>query len=249
MRNIWIIAKREFDHYFISPIAYVVAFMILLTTGIIFAINIYFFIQNALQSFGQVPDISPITGAFGFLLVLSIPAITMRLISDEARMGTLELLLTAPIRDFELVAGKWLGGFLFILTIVAATLIYPLILNGLVSPGIDQQLVMSSYLGVILVAASFLALGVGISALFTNQVAAFFVTLSTFVFLWWLIGFPAQVLQGTASEIFRYLDMKTHFYDALNVGSIKLADLVYFISLIALGLFTGTTAVESRRWR
>lgn len=142
MRNIWIIAKREFDHYFISPIAYVVAFMILLTIGIIFAINIYFFIQNALQSFGQVPDISPITGALGFLLVLSIPAVTMRLISDEARMGTLELLLTAPIRDFELVAGKWLGSFLFILTIVAVTLVYPLILNGLVSPGIDQKLVM-----------------------------------------------------------------------------------------------------------
>jgi len=249
MRNIWIIAKREFDHYFISPIAYVVAFMILLTIGIIFAINIYFFIQNALQSFGQVPDISPVTGAFGFLLVLSIPAITMRLISDEARMGTLELLLTAPIRDFELVAGKWLGGFLFILTILAVTLVYPLILNGLVSPGIDQQLVMSSYLGVILVAASFLALGVGISAVFTNQIAAFFVTLSVFVFLWWLIGFPAQVLQGTASEVFRYLDMKTHFYDALNVGSIKLADLIYFFSLIALGLFVGTTAVETRRWR
>jgi ABC-2 type transport system permease protein len=249
MRNIWIIAKREFDHYFISPIAYVVAFMILLTIGIIFAINIYFFIQNALQSFGQVPDISPVTGAFGFLLVLSIPAITMRLISDEARMGTLELLLTAPIRDFELVAGKWLGGFLFILTILAVTLVFPLILNSLVSPGIDQKLVMSSYLGVILVAASFLALGVGISAVFTNQVAAFFVTLSVFVFLWWLIGFPAQVLQGTASEVFRYLDMKTHFYDALNVGSIKLADLVYFVSLIALGLFMGTTAVETRRWR
>jgi ABC-2 type transport system permease protein len=249
MRNIWIIAKREFDHYFISPIAYVVAFMILLTIGIIFAINIYFFIQNALQSFGQVPDISSVTGAFGFLLVLSIPAITMRLISDEARMGTLELLLTAPIRDFELVVGKWLGGFLFILTVVAVTLVYPLILNGLVSPGIDQQLVMSSYLGVILVAASFLALGVGISAVFTNQVAAFFVTLSVFVFLWWLIGFPAQVLQGSASEIFRYLDMKSHFYDALNVGSIKLADLVYFFSLIALGLFVGTTAVETRRWR
>lgn len=249
MRNIWIIAKREFDHYFISPIAYVVAFMILLTIGIIFAINIYYFIQNALQSFGQVPDISSITGAFGFLLVLSIPAITMRLISDEARMGTLELLLTAPIRDFELVVGKWLGGFLFILTVLAVTLVYPLILNGLVSPGIDQQLVMSSYLGVILVAASFLALGVGISAVFTNQVAAFFVTLSVFVFLWWLIGFPAQVLQGSASEIFHYLDMKSHFYDALNVGSIKLADLVYFFSLIALGLFVGTTAVETRRWR
>lgn len=249
MRNIWTIAKREYDHYFISPIAYVVAFMILLTIGIIFAINIYFFMQNAFQSYGQTPDMSALTGAFAFLLVLSVPALTMRLISDEARMGTLELLLTAPLRDFELVAGKWLGAFLFILTILAVTLVYPIILNSLVNPGIDQQLMMSSYLGVILVAAAFLALGVGISALFTNQVAAFFVTLSAFVFLWWLIGFPASVLQGSASEVLQYLDMKTHFYNALNVGNIKLADLVYFVSLIALGLFVGTTAVETRRWR
>jgi len=250
MRNIWIIAKREFDHYFITPIAYVVAFMILLTTGIIFAINILYFIQNAFQAFGQVPDISPITGAFGFLLVLTIPAITMRLLADEARTGTLELLLTAPVRDFELVAGKWLGGFLFLLTVIAVTLVYPLILHFvLVSPGIDQQLLISSYLGVILVAASFLALGVGISAVFTNQVAAFFVTLCTFIFLWWLIGFPAQLLSGTAGEVFRYLDMKTHFYDALNAGSIGLSNLIYFFSLIALGLFIGTTAIETRRWR
>lgn len=260
MRNIWTIAKREYDHYFITPIAYIVAFMILLTVGIIFAINLYYYIQNAFQSFGATPDISSITGSFGFLLVLSIPAITMRLLADEARMGTLELLLTAPIRDFELVAGKWLGGFLFILSILAVTLIYPIILNGiaigsvtilppLVSPGIDRQLMLSSYLGVILVSASFLALGVGISAIFTNQVAAFFVTLITFIFLWWLIGFPASVLQGTAGQVFQYLDMKTHFYNSLNAGIIKLSDLVYFFSLIALGLFTGTTAVEVRRWR
>ena len=249
MRNIWIIAKREYDHYFISPIAYVVAFMILLTTGIIFAINILYFMQNAFQSFGQVPDISPIMGAFGFLLVLSIPAITMRLLADEARMGTLELLLTAPVRDFELVAGKWLGGFLFLLTILAVTVIYPLILHFvLVSPGIDQQMVISSYLGVILAAAAFLALGVGISAVFTNQVAAFFVTLSVFVFLWWLIGFPAQLLQGTAGEVFQYLSMQTHFYDAFNRGSVYLTDIIYFLSLIALGLFIGTTAIETRRW-
>ena len=250
MRNIWIIAKREYDHFFISPIAYVVAFMILLTTGIIFAINVLYFIQNAFQAFGQTPDIGSITGAFGFLLVLSIPAITMRLIADEARMGTLELLLTAPVTDFELVAGKWLGGFLFLMTILAITLVYPIILHFvLVSPGIDQQLVISAYLGVVLVAASFLALGVGISAVFTNQVAAFFVTLSVFVFLWWLIGFPAQLLQGTGGEVFQYLSMQSHFYDGFNRGSVYLTDIIYFLSLIALGLFIGTTAVETRRWR
>jgi ABC-2 type transport system permease protein len=248
MRNIWTIAKREYDHYFISPIAYVVAFMILLTIGILFAFNIYYYTQNAFQTFGQAPDITPFTGAFAFLLVLSVPALTMRLLSDEARMGTLELLLTAPLRDFELVAGKWLGAMLFLLTVLAVTLVYPLILNGLVDPGIDQQLMMSSYLGVILVAAAFLAIGVGISALFTNQVAAFFVTMAVFVFLWWLIGFPANVIQGSASEIFRYLDMTTHFYNAFNRGSIQLADVIYFVSLIGLGLFIGTTAVEARRW-
>jgi ABC-2 type transport system permease protein len=158
------------------------------------------------------------------------------------------------------VAGKWLGGLLFLLSILAITLIYPIILNGiligsvtilppLVSPGIDRQLLLSSYLGVILVSASFLALGVGISAIFTNQIAAFFVTLSVFVLLWWLIGFPANVLQTDAANIFRYLSMQTHFYDAFNRGNINLTDIVYFFSLIALGLFMGTTAVEIRRWR
>jgi len=248
MRNIWIIAKREFDHYFISPIAYVVAFLILGIIGFLFAINIYFFIQNALQSFGQTPEVTIITGVFGFLLVFTIPAITMRLIADEARMGTLELLLTAPVRDFELVAGKWLGAFLFMLTILAVTLVFPLMLNSLVSPGIDQKLVISSYLGLMLVIASFLALGVGISAVFTNQIAALFVTFITFLFLWFVIGIPSQVLQGTASTVFQYLDMNSH-YNALTIGSIKLSDLVYFFSLIALGLFVGTTALETRRWR
>jgi ABC-2 type transport system permease protein len=109
--------------------------------------------------------------------------------------------------------------------------------------------VISSYLGVILLAAAFLALGVGISAVFTNQIAAFFATLITFVLLWYLMGFPAQILQGTASEVFRYLDMQTHFYEGFNRGNIYLTDLVYFFSLIVLGLFTGTTAVEIRRWR
>src|SRR3990172_6414428 len=151
MRNIWTIAKREYDHYFVSPVAYVVAFAILLVLGIIFSLNLYYYVQNAFQSFGSAPDISPITGAFVFLLVLSVPALTMRLVSDEQRMGTMELLLTAPVRDSELIIGKWLGGFLFLFTLIAITLIYPIILNNFVSPGIDQRVMLSAYLGVILV--------------------------------------------------------------------------------------------------
>ncbi len=261
MRNIWTIAKREYDHYFISPVAYVVAFAILLAIGVIFAINFFYYTQNAFQNPGAVPDISPVTGVFVFLLVLSAPALTMRLISDEARMGTLELLLTAPLKDYELVIGKWLGALLYILTLVVVTLIYPLILNGIkigsftlvngfVSPGLDMRIVLTSYLGVILIAGCFLALGTGISAMFTNQIAAFFATMALFVFLWWLVGFPANVLAGgSGATLFQYLDMKTHFYGALDSGIVNLSDIIYFISLIALGLFTGTVAVEMRRWR
>src|SRR5512146_2623769 len=177
MRNIWTIARREYSRFFTSPVAYVVAFVFLLTLGIMFSLTVLVFSQNALNgSFGgppQAPDISGITGTFTFLMVLCIPALTMRLVADENRMGTMELLLTAPVRDWELIVGKWLGGFLFMLTIIAASLIYPLILNSLESPGIDQPQMMLSYLGIILIAAAFLALGVGVSAIFTNQIAAF----------------------------------------------------------------------------
>ena len=260
MRNIWTIAKKEYDHYFISPIAYVVAFAILLAIGVVFGINFFYFTQNAYQNFGSAPDISPVTGVFVFLLVLSTPALTMRLISDEARMGTLELLLTAPLKDSELVIGKWLGGMLYILTLIAVTLIYPIMLNGIkigsftllngfVSPGIDMNIMLTSYLGMILIAGVFMALGTGVSAMFTNQIAAFFASFALFFFLWWLVGFPANVLTGSSAEFFRYLDMQSHFYGALSNGIINLSDLVYYVSLIALGLFTGTVAVEMRRWR
>ena len=260
MRNIWTIAKREYDHYFISPIAYVVAFAFLLAVGFFFAINFYYFTQNAFTNPGGVPDISPITTVFTFLFVFSAPALTMRLISDEARMGTLELLLTAPLKDYELVIGKWLGAFLYILTLIVVTFIYPIILNGIkfgsftllngfVSPGLDMRIVMTAYLGMILIAGVYLALGTGISALFTNQIAALFVTMILLFFLWFLIGIPASVLTGNGSAIFQYLDLKSHFYGALNDGIINLSDLVYYVSLIALGLFTGTVAVEMRRWR
>lgn len=251
MRNIWTIARREYNLFFSSPIAYVVAFVIFLTLGIIFALTVMIYSQNA---FGggpggaqSAPDISSITGTFTFLLVLSVPALTMRLVADEHRMGTMELLLTAPVRDWELIIGKWLGSFLFLLTLIAVTLIYPIILNGLETPSFWWSQIAVPYLGVILIAAAFLALGVGVSSLFTNQIAAFFVTLSIFVFLWWLVGFPAQYV-SVGGEVFSYLDMQNHFYNSLNVGVINLSDIVYYLSLVALGLFTGSAAVEARRW-
>jgi len=247
MRNIWTIAKREFANYFSSPVAYIVAFLILIIIGIIFVLNLLVLSNNP-YGMADAPDVRMITGPLAFMLMLAAPALTMRLIADEVRMGTMELLLTAPLRDYELVIGKWLGAFLFILVLIAITLIFPIMLNQMVTPGIDQMQMMTAYLGVILAAAALLGLGVGISAIFDNQIAAFFTTLIVFVILWWLIGAPANILPK-GGEIFAYLDMSSQLGNNFNEGILKFSSVVYFISMASLGLFIGTTAVEIRRWR
>src|SRR5512133_2503951 len=138
MGNIWTIAKREYKHYFSSPVAYVIAFMILLILGILFYGNL---LGSILQ---QVPPtVQIVLGPLVTLFLFTIPAVTMRTLAEEQRMGTLEILLTAPVRDWELVCGKWLGALLFLLTIVLVTWLYPILMNRIVSPGIDQGLLVS----------------------------------------------------------------------------------------------------------
>ena len=246
MKNIWTIAKREYDHYFITPIAYIISFVILLVLGFLFWLIIQDGIRNALSGYPSVPDLTFLSQWFVILLMFGCPALTMRLLAEETKTGTIELLLTAPVREFELVIGKWLGSFLFIFTILVATLIYPVLLNRLVTPGIDWQLILSSYLGMMLAAASFLALGVGISALFSNQIAAYFIAFLICIGLYIFIGIPSQFLT-TGGEFFNYLSMGTHFNDSFNNGSIQLSDIIYFVSLISLGIFTGMVAIETKR--
>lgn len=247
MRTIWTIAKREYDNYFNSPLAYVVAFAVLLPLGIYFALILW---VSAQQSFmgGGAPEATPINWLFVFLMIFLSPALTMRALSDEARMGTLELMLTAPVRDFELVAGKWLGAMLFVLSLALVTLVYPIILNNFVTPSIDWMVILSSYIGMILVISALLAIGVGVSAVFTNQFAAFFTTLGLFFFLWFMISLPASYLQESG-EILNYLSLSNHFSQSMNIGTINLGDIAYYLSLTVLGLFVGTTAIEIRRWR
>lgn len=247
MRNIWTIAKREYKIYFSSPLAYLVILTIMLVAGIILSLNLIYLVNNPFGS-GQAPDTRNQTQWMVILLVFLSPALTMRLLADEQRMGTLELMLTAPVHDWELVVGKWFGSFLFILTVIGFSLIFPFILNGMVDPGIDQQLMLSGYLGVILIASAFLAIGTGISSMFSNQFAAFFMTFIILFILYFVIGAPAQIL-STNGDLFRYLDMGRRFSESLNQGIINLSDIVYFISVTALGLFIGTVATEMRRWR
>jgi ABC-2 type transport system permease protein len=245
MRNIWTIAKREYTHYFQSPLAYIIALVILGFIGFFFAAVIASIMNNPFG--GGYPDSWIVFNLMGLLLLFASPAITMRLLADENRMGTMELLLTAPVRDWELVVGKWFGSFLFILTILAVTLIHQALINAMVTPGIDQPLMLSGYLGIILVAAAFLAIGVAISSMFNNQFAAFFLTFAVLLFFWWLIGIPGQILP-TGGELFTYLDMSSR-YNSLQSGVINLSDIVYFLSVTALGLCVGSVSIEMRRWR
>jgi ABC-2 type transport system permease protein len=197
---------------------------------------------------GYAPGVEVVLGPLVTLFLLGTPAITMRLLAEEQRMGTIELLLTAPVRDYELVVGKWLGGWLFLLTIIAVTLIFPFVLNLMVEPGIDQGPLITGYLGLLLLSAALVAIGVAISALFSNQIAAFFTTLGVLLVLW-LISMPSQEAGVSGGSLLSYLDITEHFYATLYRGIIDLSDVVYFLSLTALALFLASVVVEMRRWR
>jgi ABC-2 type transport system permease protein len=243
MRNIWVIAEKEFKHIFISPIAYAVALTILVILGIFFYVNI---LAASIQQFA--PNIQFIMGPLVTLLLFTTPAITMRTLAEEQKSGTLELLLTAPVRDWEVVVGKWLGGVFFIVILLLITWVYPIILNQMVEPGIDQGLLVTGYLGLILLSATFLAIGVMTSSFFSNQIAAFFVTLAILL-VFWVIGAPAQAMGSTGGSLLTYLEMGQHFYPTFFRGIIELKDIIYYVSFTALALFIGSVAVETRRWR
>ncbi len=246
MRNVWIIARREYKLFFISPVAYVVAFFFMLILGIFFFINLMqAFNQSVYQSYA--PSVQMIISPMVTLLVFFLPAISMRSFAEENRMGTMELLFTAPVKDWELVVGKWLGSFLFMFSLLVLTWVFPIILNFFVKPGIDQGLFLSGYLGLLLMVASLIAIGVFISSLFNNQIVAFIVTLLITMALW----FISQLASGTGGlgnqvlSYFGYIDHFMNFYQ----GTIDLSDVVYYLSLTSLALLLGTVSVEMRRWR
>jgi ABC-2 type transport system permease protein len=246
MRNIWIIARREYKLFFISPVAYVVAFFFLLLLGWFFYSALReAIIQASYQPYA--PTVQIVISPLVTLLLFVMPAITMRSIAEEIRMGTVELLLTAPVKDWELVVGKWLGAFLFMLSLLAVTWIFPFVLNFLVKPGIDQGILISGYLGLVLMVASLLAIGVFISTLFNNQLIVFLVSLAI-VLVVWLIRPASTTTGGLGNQILTYLNFIDHYINFYQ-GIINLSDIVYYLSMTSLALFLGSVSVEIRRWR
>ena len=249
MRNVWTIASREYKQFFTSPVAYAVAFLFLIVLGWFFFSGMLNAIINAAyQSYAPTAQI--VIGPMVTLFLFFLPAVTMGVLAQEQRMGTMELLLTAPVKDWELVVGKWLGSFLFVLSLLAVTWVFPIALNFMVEPGIDQGLLLAGYLGLMLMVASMLAIGVAISALFSNQLVAFAVNLGVMLAIWLVQVFSptGATTGGLGNTILGYINFIDH-YISFYQGAINLTDVVYYLSMTALARFLGSMFVESRRWR
>ncbi len=248
MRNAWTIAKREFNLYFVSPVAYVVAVAFLLVLGFIFFIILTFALTGNWGGGSPAPS-DIMNNFFAMILVLAACAVlTMRLFAEEHRTGTIELLLTAPVREWELVFGKWLAAFGFMALLVLVTGIYVLLLNHYTTPGIDLGAAFAGYVGLLLMIAAMLAVGVFTSTLFTNQIAAFFVTLVVLLVLW-LMQYPFQDKTDLFSTVMTNLSLYKHYSENFVAGVVDWADVTYFASLVAFFLFLAARVVESRRWR
>jgi ABC-2 type transport system permease protein len=253
MRNIWTIAWKELKQYFGSPIAYAMATVIFLFLGIIFANDL---LSATSGSTSQALPGQVMLGSLLTILLFASPAITMRLLAGENRYGTLELLLTAPVRDIELIIGKWVGATLFTSIIIGITWIYPIFLQSITKPnGVDQGPLVSSYIVLMLLVGALVAIGILVSSPFANETAAFFASLAVSLALW-LSGVGANTLSssGTAgaspwATVLQYLDFTSHFYNTAYVGRLDLTDIVYFVSIIVVSLFFATQIIESKRWR
>lgn len=236
MRNVWIIARRELYAYFSSPIAYIVAAAFLFLCGLFFVGGVAQWRDASLQS---------VLGSLSIVMIFVAPVLTMRLLSREQDLGTIELLLTAPVRSGEVVGGKFLASFLFYLGMIAVTGAYPLILLAYGNP--DMAAIGSGYLGVVLFGAAMLSLGVFTSALTKNQVIAAILGVVAGLGLW-LLDILSAVLGSQAQKVIGYLTPSGH-YDNFLDGIVDTRDLVYYVSFAFIFIFLASQVIESRRWQ
>jgi len=235
MRNTLTIAQRELYAYFVSPIAYVVTAAFLVIGGYLFSLILYFSRQATMRF---------IFGNLGFILLLIAPMITMRLLAEEHRSGTIELLLTSPVRDWEVVLGKFLACFILFLAIVALTLVYPLVLFIFGNP--DRGPILTGYLSLLLTGGAYLSVGLFTSSLSRNQIVAAVLGIVLLLVLW-LADAAGSFVGGTLNSILSYLSLSTHSNDMMR-GVIDTKDVIYYLSFIAAFLFLTVRSLESRRW-
>ena len=237
MRNILTITSKETITYFTSPMAYIIAGVFLALTG-------YFFVQNIGVPFAEATNRGWIQDA-SFVFILWSPAMTMRLLAEEQKLGTLELLMTSPIRDYEIVLGKYIATVIILLVTLVLTLFYGLLLVWFGDPDLGPFL--SGYLGLILYGATTLAIGILASSLTSNQVVAAVVGFGSLLLLT-LIAQAANVTSGSTAVFLEQISLSGHF-DDFTRGIIDTNNIIYYLSATAVFLFLTVRNLESRRWR
>jgi ABC-2 type transport system permease protein len=254
MRNILAIANKELRAYFTSPIAYIVIGLFALAYGYFFYALLLFFDRSSMQMAGMGAQqaanvneqlISPSFQNVMVVFLFILPMVTMRTYSEEKRSGTIELLLTSPLTDFQIIMGKFLGAMGLYAAMLGITLIHIGILFAIGNP--EPLPIVTSYVGMLLMGGCFIAVGLLISSMTRNQIIAGMVTFVVFLMLW-VIDWIATFMGPTAQAILSYLSFTSHLSDFMR-GVIDTKHVVYYLSFIAFGLFLTARSVDTERWR
>jgi ABC-2 type transport system permease protein len=251
--NILAVAGKELRSYFASPIAYIVTGFWALVFGYFFYVMLYFFLQRSQQAMGMGPQsvnvnqdmIRYVLSNASVVVLFVLPAITMRTYSEEKRSGTIELLLTSPLTDLQIILGKFLGTLALYGTMLLVTVLYIALLFWFGNPEVKP--ILAGYLGLLLLGGCFLSIGLFISSLTKNQIVAAVITFVTFLMLW-VIDWMASDASGTTATVLRYLSITGHFED-FSKGIIDTKHVIYYLSLITFGLFLTAKAVDTERWK
>ena len=248
------IARRELAAYFVSPIGYVVSALLIETVTLF----------GYLAPIAQQLSVSTNQAYYWFvyLMMFFAPLYTMRLLAEERRSGTLEVLLTSPVRDWEVVVGKWLGAWIFFVITTLFTFVYAVLIIhyqptltvihpfglSLEVGNVDFGPIITGYIGLLLVGAAFLAVGIFASSLTSNQIIAAVIGIASLLGSFYVVGLVGTFVPGATGDFLQYLgggNRFTSFYQ----GRLVLKDVIYFLSLTAGGLFLAIRVLESRKWR
>ncbi|HBY64100.1 MAG TPA: ABC transporter [Solibacterales bacterium] len=254
MKNIWVIAAKELKSYFASPIAWLLLTMFAVIFGFFFWNAVGYFVnvgmQQQMMGRGFPMDMNemivrPLLMNVSVIGLFLLPMITMRLFAEEKRSGTMELLMTSPVRDLEVIVGKWLAAVILyaVMLLITAANFGFLFLHG--SP--DWKPILVAYLGLLLQAGGLLAIGTFISTTTRNQIIAGAATFGVLLLLWvleWVAGYETAAW----AKVLAYMSVVSHF-EPFAKGVVDSKDVIFYVSLIVLGLFLTARSLESLRWR
>ena len=253
--KVWPIFKKEMRLYFTSPVAYVVVMIFLLIAGYFFYSIFAFFTLASMQSAmnpAMARDLNvtdsvmrPLFSNVSVILLLLLPLLTMRLFAEERRSGTIELLLTFPVRDGAVLIGKYLAAFALYAVMLGLTVLYP----GIVAyfARLETGPVFTGYLGLLLMGAAFIAVGIFTSSLTENQIVAAITTFGTLL-IFWILGWSADYAGGAVGRVLQHLSILEH-NESLAKGVIDTKDIIYYLNFTILALFLALRSLEARRWK